>query len=512
MSFPISKLIENQREVVTIASTATVREALTMMVANDFSQLPVVDGEGKLVGIVSEQSITDTLFHTRGKVPIYDMTVDNCTAMPLTLPPEADVFEALRQMEDAPALVVVRDGKPVGIVTYLDTTNFFRENNEGLMYVEDIEVGLRKYVQDIFHDDALLDAALIHVVGESKQNPGHPNKSHDKLSFYEQVQFLAHEKNWPYFEPYLKPRDLFMTLMEEVRLVRNQLAHFRDRIDSVQRHGLLLARAWLAARPHVQRAETSNVKIVTDVTSQAEAIRTSGKASGRYAPLKLWLERQPPSDKTLQLSFQQVEEILGAPLPPTAYEHRSWWANDSVGHIQSQYWLEAGWRVDDVNLNEKTVIFERAHSVRYQLFYADMLDRLQQRSPGLAGGVSARPRNWLEIGSGLGGVGYRWQFTSRHTLRISLYISTGDKERNEQLYDQLYAWRTQLEPKLAPLTLSWERLDSHQACRVAIEREGRITDPPETIAVLKEWAADKMIIFHDVVQPFVEQLRVAQST
>lgn len=91
MSFPISKLIENQREVVTIASTATVREALTRMVANDFSHLPVVDGDGKLVGLVSEQSITDTLFHTRGKVPVYDMMVDHCKAMPLALPPEADV-------------------------------------------------------------------------------------------------------------------------------------------------------------------------------------------------------------------------------------------------------------------------------------------------------------------------------------------------------------------------------------------------------------------------------------
>jgi hypothetical protein len=218
------------------------------------------------------------------------------------------------------------------------------------------------------------------------------------------------------------------------------------------------------------------------------------------------------ADKTIQLSFQQVVEILGAPLPPTAYEHRSWWANDSVGHIQSQYWLEAGWRVDDVNLSEKTVIFERAHSVRYQLFYADVLDRLQQLSSGLASGVSARSRNWLEFGSGLGGVSYRWQFTSKHTLRISLYISTGNKEHNEQLYDQLYAWRTQLEPKLAPLTLSWERLDSHQACRMSVERDGRITDPPETIAVLKEWAADTMILFHAAVQPFVDQLRDVEAT
>ena len=506
MSFPISKLIENQRQVVTIESNATVREALTKMVASDFSQLPIVDADGKLMGIISQQSITDTFFHTRGKVPLYDIPVDNCKATPITLPPEADVFEALRQMQDAPAVVVVRDNKPIGIVTYFDTTNFFRDNNEGLMYVEDIEVGLRKYAEDVFPSDDMLDAALIHVVGESKQNPGHPNKPYDKLSFYEQTQFLTHEKNWQYFEPYFKPRELFVTLMDEVRLVRNQLAHFRDRIDSVQRHRLLHARGWLAARPRVQKAETPNVKIVADVTAQAEAIRASGKASGRYAPLKIWLDRQPASDKIIQMSLHQVEEILSAPLPPTAYEHRSWWANDSVGHIQSQYWLEAGWRVDDVNLDEKTVIFERANSVRYQLFYADVLDRVQQLSPGLASSVSARPRNWLEFGSGLGGVSYRWQFTSKHTLRISLYISTGDKERNERLYDQLYAWRAQLEPKLAPLVVAWERLDSHQACRVCIEREGQIVEPPATLGVLKEWAAEKMVVFHDAVQPFVDQL------
>lgn len=56
------------------------------------------------------------------------------------------------------------------------------------------------------------------------------------------------------------------------------------------------------------------------------------------------------------------------------------------------------------------------------------------------------------------------------------------------------------------------RQDSHQACRVSVQRDGRITDPPETIAVLKEWAADTMILFHEAFQPFVEQLGTVEAT
>ena len=46
----------------------------------------------------------------------------------------------------------------------------------------------------------------------------------------------------------------------------------------------------------------------------------------------------------------------------------------------------------------------------------------------------------------------------------------------------------------------------HFAISIGLEREGQIVEPPATLGVLKEWAAEKMVVFHDAVQPFVDQL------
>jgi hypothetical protein len=36
---------------------------------------------------------------------------------------------------------------------------------------------------------------------------------------------------------------------------------------------------------------------------------------------------------------------------------------------------------------------------------------------------------------------------------------------------------------------------------LSIERDGHIKEPLDGIAALKEWAADKITLFHDAVQP-----------
>ena len=55
MLFPVSQLLENKEDILTIPKGTKVREALSLMVENDFSQLPIVDDNGKLVGIATEK-------------------------------------------------------------------------------------------------------------------------------------------------------------------------------------------------------------------------------------------------------------------------------------------------------------------------------------------------------------------------------------------------------------------------------------------------------------------------
>lgn len=78
--------------------------------------------------------------------------------------------------------------------------------------------------------------------------------------------------------------------------------------------------------------------------------------AGKYRPLGAWLENQSRPSATL--AFVDIERIIGDHLPPSAHEHRAWWANDAH-HVEAQAWLEVGWRTVEVDLPAQQVVFAR---------------------------------------------------------------------------------------------------------------------------------------------------------
>lgn len=61
----------------------------------------------------------------------------------------------------------------------------------------------------------------------------------------------------------------------------------------------------------------------------------------------------------VSLSLAQISEAIPGGLPPSAYTLAGWWANDSVGHVQSRAWLAAGWRMIYADLAAGEVDFSR---------------------------------------------------------------------------------------------------------------------------------------------------------
>jgi len=82
---------------------------------------------------------------------------------------------------------------------------------------------------------------------------------------------------------------------------------------------------------------------------------------GKYNPLATFLAATPTFVSEATFSFGQIEQIIGAPLPWAAYEHRQWWENEATGrHVQARAWMNAGWRVSEVDQTQKWVRFRRA--------------------------------------------------------------------------------------------------------------------------------------------------------
>jgi len=68
---------------------------------------------------------------------------------------------------------------------------------------------------------------------------------------------------------------------------------------------------------------------------------------GKYLPLYEYLSKQ--QERQIVLTFEEIEEILQAKLPKSAYKYQAWWGNTRSGtYVQAAAWLEAGFRVDIV--------------------------------------------------------------------------------------------------------------------------------------------------------------------
>ena len=73
-----------------------------------------------------------------------------------------------------------------------------------------------------------------------------------------------------------------------------------------------------------------------------------------YDPLRYWLKRQ-----TVTATFAELAKVLGRDdLPQTARNTRQWWENSRSGHPQAIAWLDAGWKVQTVDLKAERVTFE----------------------------------------------------------------------------------------------------------------------------------------------------------
>jgi len=80
----------------------------------------------------------------------------------------------------------------------------------------------------------------------------------------------------------------------------------------------------------------------------------------KYRPLQRYLKSIGPGRTSILLTFKQIEAIINAELPFEALRRQTWWANSGgPERLHQRAWIEAGWRVSEVNLQGRSVRFER---------------------------------------------------------------------------------------------------------------------------------------------------------
>jgi len=560
MPYQVRYLIENKGAPICVCKNEPVSRALSLMIEYDYSQLPVVRQEGNILraeGMITYESIMRGLRHFNAKIG--DICVRDVMVGATTCDLEEDLFDVLDSLSKVSALLVEDDaGALVGIVTSYDIAGYFRSRTEDLMLVEDIEILIKDFIKLAYTDpggelnEAKLDGAILRIASASINGSPEPRKKREfsDLTLNEYNTLLLLKDTWPFFTPIFSVnRNFVQELLDGVREIRNVLAHFRSEITTEQRDRLRYCSEWLTRCQEEYQARDGKIVMQPDtesvgkgdtagVTLEEPAVSGSVEPStgvnlspgkgqpdfqvtdaayggGRYAPLADWLQSQPGNIDQVEFSFEDIERIIGAELPPSARTHRVFWANDSVGHVQSQLWLEAGWRVSTVNLTAGKVTFNRIaeREKAYINFFGILLDELKKKADFPIRDSSPDGTSWVVIQTAplkeKAHGSFVMAFSRLKRFRVEVYLDFGDQAANKAVFDILYAQKAVLEAQTGPM--SWERLDDRRASRIAIYCSGHIAEL-KTHPDIRKWAVPTMIKFYNALaEPVSQAIRQVTS-
>jgi CBS domain-containing protein len=116
-----------ERQVKTVGSDTSVAEAVVSLADAHVSGMPVVDGTGRVVGVLSTTDVLTAEAEAAdpgARQTLFENTVvgDIMTRRPYTIAPSEDVREAARQMlyGDVHRLFVAEGDKVVGVISTTD--------------------------------------------------------------------------------------------------------------------------------------------------------------------------------------------------------------------------------------------------------------------------------------------------------------------------------------------------------------------------------------------------------
>jgi CBS domain-containing protein len=123
----------------TVEETAPLVDAAAEMSAGGFRHVPVVDSDGRLVGMISERDLRARLgtdasgFARAAPDALSEPVLETMTPDPIALPPDATLADALDAFADdavGAVPIVGPDDRVVGIVSYVDLLRTIRALSE----------------------------------------------------------------------------------------------------------------------------------------------------------------------------------------------------------------------------------------------------------------------------------------------------------------------------------------------------------------------------------------------
>lgn len=198
-----------------VAPNAPLLEAATIMLSQDFSQLPVMTSEREVKGVITWESMASRIV-LGGKCE----EVRDCMEMAHIVDSDLPVFEAIDAIVSN-QYVLVRDmtGKIAGIVTSSDLAAQFKLFAEPFLLLGAIEHGIRWIISTGHFSTEELSA------WKSPSDTGRKISRIADFTMGECRRFLEDPNNWEKLG-IAADRKIFIQQLERVIRVRNDVMHF----------------------------------------------------------------------------------------------------------------------------------------------------------------------------------------------------------------------------------------------------------------------------------------------
>jgi predicted transcriptional regulator len=208
--------------------------AVTKMMMHDYSQLPVMQGDRKVDGVISWKTIGSRL-----ALGVKVDFVRDCVEPQTEVNSDDSIFDAIRMIQ-AHDCVLVRAGdqRIVGIVTATDISNSFEQVSRPFLLLSYIENHLRMLIRSRFDTSAL----------QAAKDPADINRTISDVSdmtFGEYIRLLEVPENWQRLGIGIE-RTIFVQQLNEVREIRNDVMHFNPEgieekdLESLRRYNTFL--------------------------------------------------------------------------------------------------------------------------------------------------------------------------------------------------------------------------------------------------------------------------------
>ncbi|WP_373432584.1 CBS domain-containing protein [Geothrix sp. 21YS21S-2] len=234
-SHRLSKLDASKKPPKTVNPQDDIIDAVTIMMAYDFSQVPVMQTQRNLKGIVTWDSIVKKIaMGSKMQGPCSDFLVP---AEEISI--NASIYDAIPRISQH-QYVLVRDATNCisGIVTSSDMMEQFKGLAEPFLLIGEIENYLRHIIDSKFN---LADI----VSAKDASDVGRIVTSVADLTFGEYARLLQDPNNWIRTGIRIS-RTIICELLEKVREIRNSVMHFDpERLDDEDLSTLRSARALL---------------------------------------------------------------------------------------------------------------------------------------------------------------------------------------------------------------------------------------------------------------------------